>query len=144
MDTPGILVTEAVHGVDRTEQNLTRLSKKATGQQRGGRTRTVKNCKLELEKRPGVQPIKQVDLYEKWGPLVPEEFRNDICAKPPEAIIATVKEARKAKQNAKKAQNDRRTAKRQQNKPAKTLLHPKTQAKTKPKLSVKEVANSFL
>ena len=58
MDTPGILVTEAVHGVDRTEQNLTRLSKKATGQQRGGRTRTVKNCKLELEKRPGVQPIK--------------------------------------------------------------------------------------
>ena len=36
----------------------------------------------------------KIDLYEKWGPFVPEEFRNDICAKPVDAISAAVKEAR--------------------------------------------------
>ena len=80
-----------------------------------------------------MQPIKQVDLYEKWGPLVPEEFRNDICAKPPEAIIATVKEARKAKRNAKKAQNDRRTAKKAAKQTGKNTAASKNTGKNKAK-----------
>ena len=84
-----------------------------------------------MEKRPGLREIKQVDLHEKWGPLVPAEFRNDICAKPSDAIIATVKEARKAKRIAKKAQNDRRRAKKAENNNGKrTAASKKTGKKT--------------
>ena len=72
-------------------------------------------------------------MYEKWSPLVPEEFRNDICAKPPEAIIATVKEARKAKRNAKKAQNDRRTAKKAAKQTGKNTAASKNTGKNKAK-----------
>ena len=111
-ETPGILITEAVHGIDTTTQDLSRLRKHATGHERGGRTRKVKGCKLQLEKRPGLKPIKQCELYEKWGPLVPQQFRDDICPRPSDSIIATVKQARNEKCAAKKAANDKHITKR--------------------------------
>ena len=131
LESLGILVTEDVCGIDRAEQNLNRLKKNSTGQERGGRTRTVGNCTLNLEKRPGLREIKQVELYETWGPLLPAEFRNNICAKPSDAVIATVKEARKAKRNAKKAQNDRiRARKAEKNNGKRTAASKKTCKKT--------------
>ena len=70
-------------------------------------------------------------MYEKWGPLVPAEFRNDICAKPSDAVIATVKEARKAKRNTNKAQHDRRRASKAKNNNGKrTAASKKTGKKT--------------
>ena len=52
-------------------------------------------------KAPGIKPIKQVDLYKKWGPLVPDEFPEDICLKPCDRILKVVAEERATKQKAK-------------------------------------------
>ena len=49
-----------------------------------------------------MREIKQVDLYEKWGPLVPLEFRDEICPKPSDKIINSVKEESKTKKNIRK------------------------------------------
>ena len=43
--------------------------------------------------------IKQVDLYEKWGPLVPLEFWDEICPKPSDKIMKSVQDKRKSKRN---------------------------------------------
>ena len=99
---PGCLITEAVKGVDSKLQNLTKLKKNATGGQKAARTRIIKNNKMKNEKRPGLRNIKQVDLYHKWGPLIPEEFRDEICPKPSDKIIKSVKDERKAKREIRK------------------------------------------
>ena len=56
---------------------------------------------------PGLREIKMYELWKKWGPFVPEQFRDEICPKPSNAAIARVKEerAKKAKDSnhAKKA-----------------------------------------
>ena len=98
---PGILITETIKDVDVKEQNLIKLSKNAAGGQKSGRARIINGKKLKNEKRPGLRDIKQVDLYEKWGPLVPAQFRDEICPKPSDKIIKSVKEERKAKRNTK-------------------------------------------
>ena len=98
---PGILITEIIKDEDVKEQNLIKLSKNETGGQKSGRARIINGKKLKNEKRPGLRDIKQVDLYEKWGPLVPAQFRDEICPKPSNKIIKSVKEERKAKMNTK-------------------------------------------
>ena len=52
---------------------------------------------MKNEKSTRLRSIKQVDLYHKWGPLVPEKFRVEICPKPSDKIIKSVKDERKAK-----------------------------------------------
>ena len=101
--TPVILVTEAVRGIDRAEHKLNRLGINANVNTRGGRTILVTHRRLELETRPGLRPIKRVELHDTWGAPVPEHFRNDICPKPSDTIITPVKEERNVKINAKKA-----------------------------------------
>ena len=51
---------------------------------------------------PGLKPIKQVELYTKWRPVVPEEFRDHICPKPPDHVLELVKKQKAEKQKAKK------------------------------------------
>ena len=80
---------------------MIKLSKNATGGQKSGRARIINGKKLKNKKRPGLRDIKQVDLYEKWGPLVPVQFRDEICPKPSDKILKSVKEERKAKRNTK-------------------------------------------
>ena len=99
---PRFLTTEAVKGVDSKLQNLTNLKKNSTAGQKSARTRIIKNNKMKNEKRPGLRNIKQVDIYHKWGPLVSEEFRDDICPKPSNTIIKYVKDERKAKREIRK------------------------------------------
>ena len=99
---PGVLITEIIKGQDSKEQNLIKLKKNATGGQKAARTRIINSKKIKKEKRPGLREIKQVDLYEKWGPLVPLEFRDEICPKPSDKIINSVKEERKTKRNIRK------------------------------------------
>ena len=99
---PGILITEIIKDENVKEQNLIKLSKSATGGQKAGRVRIINAKKLKKEKRPGLREIKQVDLYEKWGPLVPAQFRDEICPKPSDKIIKSVKQERKAKRNTQK------------------------------------------
>ena len=98
---PGILITEIIKDKDVKEQNLIKLSKNATGEKKTERARIINGKNLKNEKRPGLRNIKQVDLYEKWGPLVPAQFRDEICPKPSDKIIKSVKKERKEKRNTK-------------------------------------------
>ena len=82
-----------------------------------------------MEKKTGLREIKQVELYEKWGPLVPAEFRSDLCANPNDAVIASVQDA------SKRAQNDRIRAREAKN--GKRAAVSKKYAKRQPKLGVK-------
>ena len=50
---------------------------------------------LEVLPEPGLQPIKAVELYTKWGPLLPEDAREITCPRPSEEIILAVKARRK-------------------------------------------------
>jgi hypothetical protein len=43
---------------------------------------------------PGLKPIKQVELWKKWGPLIPEDERDALCSKPPDNIISAVAKER--------------------------------------------------
>jgi hypothetical protein len=37
--------------------------------------------------KPGLRDIKQVELWKKYRPLVPEEFRDELCPMPPKEIL---------------------------------------------------------
>jgi hypothetical protein len=57
---------------------------------------------VKLLPKPGLRPIKQVELYVKFRPLVPEPYRDDICPKPSAEVMARVKEDKKSKRVNKK------------------------------------------
>eukprot|EP00957_Ditylum_brightwellii_P178691 13610829-Ditylum_brightwellii.AAC.1 len=44
-----------------------------------------------------LKPIKQVELWKKWGPLIPEEYRTDTCPKPLNEVINSIKESNREK-----------------------------------------------
>ena len=46
---------------------------------------------------PGLNKLKQVDLYKKWRPLLPPQFRDITCPKPPDTIVLEVREERRTK-----------------------------------------------
>ena len=95
------LITERIKGVDVVVQNLSKVKPTSKASTRAGRTRQVRYGKPQVIKATGIKPIKQVDLYKKWGPLVPDEFREDICPKPCDRILKVVAEERATKQRAK-------------------------------------------
>jgi len=43
---------------------------------------------------PGLKEIKQVELYKKYRPLIPEKYRDELCPEPEEGVIKRVKEHR--------------------------------------------------
>ena len=45
----------------------------------------------------GLKPIKQVELWKKWGPLIPEKYRADTCPKPSDEVINSIKERNREK-----------------------------------------------
>ena len=49
-----------------------------------------------LKPRP-LRPIKQVELYCKWGPLLPKEAAAVTCPKPSEEVIKLVRETKNVK-----------------------------------------------
>ena len=44
-----------------------------------------------------LKPIKQVELWKKWAPLIPKEFRADTCPKPSDEVINSIKERNREK-----------------------------------------------
>ena len=44
----------------------------------------------------GLKPIKQVELWKKWAPLLPEEFRAEY-PKPSDEVINSIKERNREK-----------------------------------------------
>ena len=47
--------------------------------------------------KPGLREIKQVELWSKYRPLVPVEFREECCPKPAKEVIYREKNKKKAK-----------------------------------------------
>ena len=45
----------------------------------------------------GLKPIKHVELWKKWAPLIPEEFRAITCPKPSDEVINSIKERNREK-----------------------------------------------
>jgi hypothetical protein len=39
---------------------------------------------------PGLKPIKQVELWKKWGQYIPDNERDELCPKPTEDVIKKV------------------------------------------------------
>ena len=63
---------------------------------------------FQLKPTP-LKDIKQVELWKKWGPLLPEEARALTCPKPPDSVINSIKvqnrEKSKKRTDRKKLQN---------------------------------------
>ena len=57
---------------------------------------------LVVLERPGMREVKQVELWSKWRPLIPEEFRDRICPKPSPKVLERVRQSKIAKRNSKK------------------------------------------
>ena len=108
------LTTERIKGVDVEVQNLNTIKDTSLGGNKGGRTRIFKYGKIDLIKSLGLKPIKQVELYTKWWPLVPDEYTDDICPKPHESVFEMVKKDKAEKRTAKEV-----TKKKAQKKDAK-------------------------
>ena len=54
-----------------------------------------------IKPAPGLRPIKQVEMRDKWRPLVPPEYADDpIYQEPSEDVRLKVKGDRKAKKKA--------------------------------------------
>ena len=52
---------------------------------------------LVMLKPTPMKPIKQVELWKKWGPLIPEQYRADTCPKPSDEVINSIKERNREK-----------------------------------------------
>ena len=75
-----------------------------TNQDHQIRRQKVRESVLEGLKKIGLKPIKQVELWSKWGPLIQDEVeRNALCPKPPDEIISKVKGDKSKNAAAKKA-----------------------------------------
>ena len=111
------------------KQNLNKLKPTSTGASKAGRTRILKYGKVEVIKAPGLKPIKQVELYQKWRPLVPEEFADKICPKPPDSILETVKNERAEKKAKKAPKKNAQALKKKAQAPKKKVPKKKSQKK---------------
>ena len=102
--SPTVMNTQSHHNdedAERTTNNhLIRM------QDRLNKMKEAFNNK-QLLKAPGMKPIKQVELWKKWGPFIPEDERNELCPKPPTDIIKAVAEERASKQAGKKRARSR-------------------------------------
>jgi len=91
----------------------TTRSRKAQRMNPEERARKIANMEEELVQLvpTGLKPIKQVELYSKWRPLLPEEFRDTMCPKPSEEVINLIKERNKEKRRTSTKQKKLKTAK---------------------------------
>jgi hypothetical protein len=64
------------------------------GQARGEKTRVLAMEAFELQtlKAPGLRPIKQVELYKKFGPFVTREFWEDTFPRPSDEVLPQIKD----------------------------------------------------
>ena len=72
----------------------TRRSRKAQRLNPEERIRKIAQMETELVqlKPTPLKPIKQVELWKKWAPLLPQEFRDITCPKPSDEVINSIKE----------------------------------------------------
>ena len=77
------------------------------------RAREIAKMEENLEQLvpTGLKPIKQVELYKKWRPLLPEEFRDSTCPRPSDEVINSIKERNREKSKLRTKQKKLQTAK---------------------------------
>ena len=77
----------------------TRKSRTAKILNKEQRVEAISNMEQNLVQlnAPPLRPIKQVELWSKWRPLIPEEFRDITCPKPCDKIIASIKVEKREK-----------------------------------------------
>ena len=71
------------------------------------RTQQMQQLSPVSLQRPGIKPIKQVELYKNWRPFIPREYRDEICPKPSDEVINEVQNERNAKSRARAAKKRR-------------------------------------
>ena len=96
------LATESVKNVDVQIQKLNKVKHNSTAGEKAARTRVLRHGTPQVITPPGVKPITQFELYTKWRPVVPEEFRDHTCPKPSDHVLELVKKQKAEKQKAKK------------------------------------------
>ena len=64
---------------------------------------------------PGLSDIKQCELYNKWRKIVPPEYKEIMCPRPPDKVLQKVKEEKRKKASAKKAKAKRKNAEEKSN-----------------------------
>ena len=71
----------------------TRRNRKARRLNPEERARSIKKMEDDLKQLTPtpLRPIKQVELWKKWAPLLPEYARAITCPKPPDEVIALIK-----------------------------------------------------
>ena len=76
------------------------------------RAREISKMEENLEQLipTALKPIKQVELWKKWGPLIPEEYRADTCPKPSDEVINSIKERNREKSKLRTKQKKQKNA----------------------------------
>jgi len=98
--SPTIMNTQSHHNDEDGEK--TTFDHKIRIQDRLNNMKMANNNNKQLLKPPGMKPIKQVELWKKWGPFIPEDERNELCPKPPNDVIKAVAQEKASKQAGKK------------------------------------------
>jgi len=57
----------------------------------------LKSTFPQLADAPGIKPIKLVEMYTKWREFIPPMYQDDLCPKPSDEIIESVKKKRNQK-----------------------------------------------
>ena len=105
-DKPGILQLKDSSDSEIRTQDLKKGNWSITD--RKIMMRTELNDFLAM-KRPGIKPIKQIELATKWRHLVPREYQNDVCPIPPQDLIARYKSDKNKKDGTVKLKEERMT-----------------------------------
>ena len=104
--SPATIKYQIVHNSETLTQTLIKgKNKTLSDEQNTRRVQKIKDSvRVPLEKI-GLRPIKQVEMWSKWGPLIgTKEDRDALCPKPSDEIIKQVKGDKAAKAAGKKQQ----------------------------------------
>ena len=108
---PTVLIKQENHEAMRQFDDLlpTRRNQKARVMQPTERATSIAEManNLTLLNQPGLRPIKQVELYSKWRPLLPKWAQNTTCPKPSDEVLEVVRKMKRSqtadKRNSKRA-----------------------------------------
>ena len=91
--SPAIIKYQIVHYSETLTQSLIKgKNKTLSDEQNIRRVQKIKDSELVPLKKIGLRPIKQVEMWSKWGPLIGiKEERDALCPKPSDEVIAKVK-----------------------------------------------------
>ena len=93
-DNPGVLYHQDSSSINIRTQDL-----RKNNPPREERTNLIVNALANVKNMttPWIKTIKQIELAKKWCPLVPEEYREDVCPIPPNEIVEKYRKEKNSK-----------------------------------------------